>query len=548
MTMGFCKYMRALTCIFLLLPPLIYTDDGNSNDSIAIAHEYCELAQALYKENKKESAIIYFRKAIAHDTNHIKAYQLLGNSLRDLDKMEEAIPYYKKALSIESDNIITLLELANTLNMLDQTDEALTYYVKALEINPIFPAALHNFAFTLKKKGHVHEAIEVFEKLLKRYPNYSLGRFNLSTAYLSIGDFERGWDLYESRWEAYNESPKRFESPLWDGIADLNKKTIIVYAEQGYGDTFQFIRYLPLLKEKGARIIFETQAALYDILKLCPYIDQLITSKSPKVTADYHIPLMTLPLLFKTRVDTVPATIPYLYAQPQLVQYWKNRLAHDQNIKVGICWHGNGQYPTQSLRKAVEAKSIPLRMFAQIAEIPGVSLYSLQKVDGTSEIVNAGFTIHDFGDEFDTKNGRFMDTAAIMKHLDLVLTIDTSIVHLAGGLGVKTILLLPNPADWRWIVKQDYTPWYPSMKLFIQDEPHAWEPVINDVAHYISNMLNEIQHKRLNATVRDLEVESVIASALKKISSKEYHQPAESELERKITNQLQTVLAQSHNS
>jgi tetratricopeptide (TPR) repeat protein len=531
---------------------------SSSASDPSLTQEYFELAESLYKEGKKDKAITYYKKTLSLDPNNIEANHHLGNALREIEMINEAVLFYRKALELDPQNLLVILELANSLNMLDLDDESLDLYIKALEINPTFPAALHNFAFTLKKKGFVAEAIDVFHKLLNRYPNYALARFNLSTAYLTMGDFERGWEEYEWRWQAYNESPKKFEKPLWDGCS-LNGKTILVYAEQGLGDTFQFIRYIPLLKAQGAQVIFETQQPLATILRLCPYIDHVTIPGMKKPEFDYHIALMTLPLLFKTRIETVPANIPYLYADQNLVTLWKNKLSTDKNFKIGICWNGNSKYPTQALRRSVMAKALPLKSLAELSSIPGVSLYSLQKMDGMDQLREIPQnTIKQFDEDFDVKNGRFMDTAAVMKNLDLIITCDTSIAHLAGALGVPVWLLLPKPADWRWIINRDDTPWYPNMRLFNQETPHDWQTVFETIRTELTKEVVTFGKQKQITKVSDPEIEDVIKSTLSRIHKSPSAQstqnpataqkPSLNDLEQQVKKQVEEMLASKQNA
>lgn len=486
----------------LFTAPLIFTkqeDSSTETINTDVAQRYFDLAQKCIKKGLPEDALECYQEALKNNPHHPETLRQLGNNAREKDKFDEAIGYYETAIKANSKNLLAILELANTLNIIDRTEESLALYMKALEIQPTNLAALHNFAYSLKKLSRPHDAIMVFKKLTELSPNYALAHFNLSAALLSVGNFEEGWKEYEYRWQAYNESPKRFSQPLWDG-EDLKGKRILIYAEQGLGDSLQFIRYAELLKEKGAYVIFETQAALIHLMRLCPYLDEVVIRNEKLPDFDFQIPLMTLPLRFNTTVDTIPNKIPYLYADPKLVVEWKEKLSTDKNFKIGICWHGNGNYPTQPLRRSVESKSIALAKLAQLAKLEHVSIYSLQQVDGLDQFasLDTSIKIIQFPLEFDKKNGRFMDTPAVMLNLDLVITIDTSIVHLAGGLGVQTWLLLPEPPDWRWILNRTDSPWYPTMRLFKQDKLGDWDNVMLSI---IQNLLPLIdQHKQKHLT------------------------------------------------
>jgi len=449
------------------------------------------LGSCYHSKNKYDLALEQFNKILEQDTFNFEAMHNIGVVLRSQEKLDESIKMLRKAYSLAPKNLSIILDLANTLNMQEHTEEALTLYKKISEINPNVIEARYNTAYTLKKLGHFKEAIAIYEELLKIKSDYPSARFGLSLAYLATGDFERGWPLYESRWAAYNETPKKFSEPTWEG-QDLTGKTILLYAEQGYGDTFEFARYALEIKQKyGAKIILEVQKPLTKVLSLCPYLDHVIPSGNTLPMFDYQIPLMSLPLIFKTTVNTVPVQIPYLYADEQLIAEWKEKLASDKNFKIGICWQGNPNYRTQFLRAAVAHKSMRAEMFAPLAKIPGVTLYSLQKMSGEDQLkdLNGKVMIHEFGADFDNAHGRFMDTAAVIKNLNLVVTIDTSICHFAAALGAPVWNLLPCPADWRWMVECDDTPWYPNMRLFRQPKSGDWDSVIERVTQEIKKLL-----------------------------------------------------------
>jgi len=389
-----------------------------------------------------------------------------------------------------------MIELANILNILGQYNEALGLYLNALEINPNLHVALYNFGFILKKLGRIQESIAIQKKIIELKPDYANSHFSLSLSYLTLGNFKQGWQEYEWRWATYNESPKKFDCPVWNGSNPAGK-TILLYAEQGFGDTFQFIRYAKVLKEKGATIILQTQNALATLFEQCPYIDTVIKRTDPAPTADFHIALMSLPFLCKTKLASIPADIPYLYADQTLVNYWRKKLANDSHFKIGLCWQGNMQYPTASLRRSVAEKSISVDHFRPVSQLPGVSLYSLQKINGTKQLdtLDDAFVIQIFGPDFDKSNGRFMDTAAIMKNLDLIITVDTAIAHLAGALGTPVWVLLPQPADWRWMLERTDSPWYPTMHLFRQNKSGNWKALIEQMVQKLQYIIPQSTKK-----------------------------------------------------
>lgn len=469
---------------YLLICATLYNLSSWS-DVLSEFKQCTEHAQKLAQENKKTEALSFYKKALELNPHDFTTLYATASLCRDLELCAEAAALYSQAMELEPKNLQLILDAANMFNILDELDITLQLYKKILDIKPYALEVLYNYGYTLKKKGLVHEAIGIYNRILTMRSDYAHPHFSLALAYLSLGNLEQGWKEYEWRWKAYNEEPKKFDQPTWQG-QDLQGKTILLYAEQGLGDSFQFIRYAKLLKSMGANIIFEAQKPLKKILSLCPYLDTVMVAGEPIPSFDYQLPLMSCPLVFNTTLDTVPHEIPYLYADKSLTEQWNDKLKHDTHLKIGICWQGNAQYSTLFLRKTVAAKSLHVRHFIPLTQIPGITVYSLQKINGTDQLQELnGLPIKTFDESFDKFHGRFMDTAAVIKNLDLVITIDTSIGHLAAGLGTPTWILLPAPPDWRWIgCNSEYknkTPWYPNVRLFTQPKVGDWESVINQV-------------------------------------------------------------------
>lgn len=475
---------------------------------------YLNLGTAYEKLKQHEDAISAYKQAIANHPQSVDAYRNLGNVFCHLERLEEALEPYRKAVELQPRNVHAMMELANALNMLDLNQEALEWYEKMLQINPNIISALYNFGYTLKKMGAIDRALEIYDQVISKKSDYASARFSRSGIYLMRGDFERGWDEYEWRWKAYDEDPKRFNRPLWEG-EDIAGKTLLIYAEQGLGDTLQFVRYLKYLKEhiNNVRIMFETQEPLVTLLRGQPYIDVVIArNERPPSNCHYHVPLMSLPRIVKTRVETIPADIPYLSVPPHLVSLWKKRLAQDTQFKIGICWQGNSHYSTLSLRRAVAAKSIALSLLAPLFDIKGISIYSLQQVDGIDQITQCPFKekLKTFDKDFDKTNGRFMDTAAVIKNLDLVISVDTGVCHLAGALGVPTWILLPEPADWRWLVGHSDTPWYPNVRLFKQKKQGDWSGAIEEIVHQLKELSERNFTPLTHAPQRNCEIDPTL--------------------------------------
>jgi hypothetical protein len=270
---------------------------------------------------------------------------------------------------------------------------------------------------------------------------------------------------------------RNFPQPQWDG-SPLEGRTILIHAEQGLGDTIQFIRYAPLVKRRGGTVIVECQPVLSQLLAGCPGIDRLIAQGSPLPAFDVHVPLLSLPRIFGTTLADVPAEVPYLFADAALIERWRDELAGVPGVKIGIAWQGNTRFPADCMR------SIPLTHFAPLAQVDGVRLFSLQKGPGREQLAAtaAYLPVIDLADRLDEKAGGFMDTAAVVKNLDLIITSDTAIAHLAGALGVPVWVGLALGADWRYLLGREDSPWYPTMRLFRQTRLGDWDGVFERIA------------------------------------------------------------------
>lgn len=370
--------------------------------------------------------------------------------------------------------------------------QLLTYY-------PDHADLLCNQGFVLRKQNKISKALTVYQKAQTRVPspNSRIERA-ISHIYLTLGDFEHGWPAYEYRWvtpPSYNQDLKKY---LEHG-GSFQHKIVLLHAEYGLGDTLHFIRYAAELKKLGARVILQSQKQLVPLLSLCPYIDHVVSGEASIPAFDFEALLMSMPLIMHTTLATIPHQTPYLYAQPKLVSSWKQQLASDPHFKIGICWHADSHKNSNNstVQRDAQEKSIPLQYLACLSELPGISVYSLQKIDGTDQLtaLSRNCTVKTF-EHLDSEHGPFMDTAALMQHLDLVITIDTSIAHLAGGLGIRTWVLLPYAADWRWLLDRTDSPWYPTMQLFRQSKPGDWASVIANVIQKLSELYQITKESR----------------------------------------------------
>lgn len=457
----------------------------------AYTKAHLQVGRIYQERNEYEHALFHFTKVLAIDPDNVDALERCGKICMEQNNVVEALAYFQRATMLYPHESSLAISYVNALVANHRTSEAFAKYQDLLQQFPHNETILYNIGYLYKCMGKIDTALHYYRQILEHNPNHVEAHFGLAMAYLLTGSLLEGWKEYEYRWQRNNMTPRVLAKPQWSG-EPLQGKTLFIHAEQGLGDTLQFIRYAKLAKTAGATVIAAVQKPLVTLLSRCPYLDRVISLEQKITNFDYHIPLMSMPLVYQTKLESIPTDIPYLYADEQLIQYWGEVLKKEQTFNIGICWQGNPNYSTASLRRTVAAKSMPLHLFAPLANIPGVRLYSLQRTSGTEQLaeINDLFELHTFDDSFDVEHGRFMDTAAVMKRLDLVITVDTATCHLAGGLGIPAWLMLPNPPDWRWMLERSDTPWYPTMQLFRQPESGDWESVINEITQKVKWLLD----------------------------------------------------------
>jgi Flp pilus assembly protein TadD len=441
------------------------------------------LARVCEDRGRLEEAAARYRLALCLQPGSASFHNNLGNVLTVLARPDEALACYRQAVQLQPSEPVFHSNLANALTLAGRPEEAETCCRQALRLRPTLTDARHNLAITLAAQGKLEEALTHNEEALRLEPEHPGARNCRGLWWLQQGDFARGWPEYEWRWKVRGVTQRSFREPAWDG-SPLGGRTILLYAEQALGDTIQFIRYAPLVKERGGVVVVECQPPLARLLASCPGIDRLVARGSPLPPFDVQAALLSLPGLFGTTLETVPADVPYLFADPTLVASWRRELG-ETAFKVGIAWQGSPTFAGDRLRSA------SLRHFAPLAGVEGVQLFSLQKGPAREQIraVAWQFAVTDLGATLDEATSAFLDTAAVMKSLDLVVTTDTSIAHLAGALGVPVWVALSVGPDWRWLLGREDSPWYPSMRLFRQSRPHDWDEVFERMAAELRGQL-----------------------------------------------------------
>jgi len=536
----------------------------NYESAIKISPKYAEAhlncGIALQREGRIEKSIIYYENAIKIRPNWVQAHTNCGNAWMALRQYEEALSCYENAIDIQPNNVEAIARRGDAQNHLGRNDEALLSYALAIEIDPANAEVFSNCGVLMQRMGNTGEAItfferaieitsgypqahsnrgnalkelNLFEEALSSYdkaiqlnpeyveaycnrgnvmlelnrvnealisydraigidPDFNEAKWGKAFIFLLQGKYDKGWILYESRWnrESMQRYKTRFDQPVWKGDKDIHGKSILLYAEQGLGDTIQFFRYTKLVKALGAKVIIEVPKALLELLRENEYFDFIIEKGKPLPFFDFHCALMSLPLIFNTRLNTIPGAGKYLFSNLQKSKLWSDRLGTKTKPRVGLVWS------TSTVNESSIYRNIKLEDL--ISNLPDCYEYiCLQRevIEKEEEILKNS-KIRNF-----TQNiNDFSDTAALCEMMDIVLSIDTSVAHLAGALGKLTWVLLPFAPDWRWLLERRDSPWYNSMRLYRQEAPMQWQMVLDrvkiDLVEVVENLKNSDVNKK----------------------------------------------------
>jgi tetratricopeptide (TPR) repeat protein len=430
---------------------------------------------ALLELSRPAEALAGFERVLAVQPDHARALNNRGNVLQELRRPAEALASYDKALAVQPAHVEALYNRGIVLRDLRRPLEALASFDEALSIDPRHIDALNNRGVVLRELDRPAEALASYDQALSIDPDYAEAHSNRSCVRLHLGDFERGWEEFEWRWRVPEFAPWRrnFAAPLWLGVEPLEGKTILLHAEQGFGDAIQFVRYAPLVAARGGKVVLEVPAPLLALFAGVAGVARVIGRGEELPAFDCHCPLLSLPLAFKTRLATIPATVPYLSASEDRVSKWKQRLPESGARRIGIAWAGNPNF------KGDQTRSIGLAGLSPLLSLAGLELVALQRDlrDGDRDILQSHPRVTHLGDALED----FGDTAAVVSAVDLVVSSDTAVAHLAGALGKPVWVLLQHVADWRWLLDRQDSPWYPTARLFRQPKIGDWESVVRQV-------------------------------------------------------------------
>lgn len=439
------------------------------------AEAYNNIGLVRAAQYRHDEAIESIQKAIAARPDYAEAYQNLGTQYEARDMPEQALVAYRKAVALKPDFAVAYNNIGNALLSLGDLAGSLEAYQRSLALNPQYAEAHSNLGNLYQTMGRLEESISSYDRALALHPGWPDALWNKAYSLLLAGDYAAGWALAESRWKF--EDPRRvrrsFPQPAWLGGAPVAGRTVLLHHEQGLGDTLQMLRYAPLLAAQGARVIVLVPASLAAVAATVPGVSVVASEGDPLPAFDLHCPFMSLPLAFGTRLDSVPAGMPYIFAPGPAQAAWRERFGARRGRRIGLVWSGSTTHRNDRHR------SVALQRLLPLLDQPD-EFYSLQKEYRPADIafMQADVRLHDLSAQL----GDFADTAGLIDQLDLVISVDTAVAHLAGAMGKPVWLLLPFAPDYRWLLGRTDSPWYPTLRLFRQSASNDWDTVIRRVA------------------------------------------------------------------
>jgi tetratricopeptide (TPR) repeat protein len=466
---------------------LALKDNGQLDEAIAAYHQaialkpnYAEahnnLGIALMDKGHFDEAIAAFRQTLVLRPNFSEAHNNLGNALKKKGQINDAIAAYHQAIAHRPNYAKAYNNLGVALTDKGELDAAITACRQAIALNPNFAEAHNNFGSALQYNGQLDEAIAAYRKSITLEPNYAETHYNLARALLTRGDLAAGWDEFEWRLKIPSLGLNRdLAQPQWDG-AEIAGKTLLIHTEGGFGDALHFARYIPMLRQTGAakaHLLLECQAPLAPLLGELSGVDRIICRGDPLPPFDVHISFQSLPRIFHTDLTNIPHAVPYIRVPADRRLRWADRLPRDEKLNVGLSWAGSNSPP-----RDIDRRTRTLACLAPLARAVKVRFVGLQKGPEAAEARPLGMEVLDFSDDLCD----FADTAALVENLDLVISVDSSVAHLAGALAKPVWVLITLVPDFRWMLDRRDSPWYPTMRLFRQETPGDWQIPIQKLA------------------------------------------------------------------
>jgi hypothetical protein len=433
-----------------------------------------QLGQLFFQFNELPASLGCLQQAAKLSPKMPRLNTLMAAVLRKMGRLEESALCCEQEIRVSPEDADAHYNLALVLQILQHTHKAIGAYQTALRLRPRYFDALLGLGNALRQVGRTEAALNYFAAAVRVNPSQALAHWELGTTQLALGQFVPGWTEFEWRWKLadFTTPAPCFEQPPWDG-EDLGGQRILLHCEQGYGDLIQFSRYATLVANRGGKVILGCPESLRSLMETVPGVTEIVTTRRDLPPFDTHAPVMSLPAIFGTTLETIPATIPYI--RPGSPSPQKSKWVEDlPGLQVGVVWAGASTHRNDANR------SLALELLEPLLRLPNIHWHSLQVGGGADQLARPEFSgkIVDLGNQFN----HFDDTAAAIAELDLVLAVDTAVAHLAGAMGKTVWLLLPFEAEWRWMIAREDSPWYPTMRLFRQSSPGNWKELLERVA------------------------------------------------------------------
>jgi len=443
-----------------------------------LAAAHANLGNALYRSGNLDESTARYQRALELAPTSVRILNNLAIVLRERQRPDESIACCRKALQLQPNDPESYKNFGNVLLAKGELDQAESAYRQALALRPNDPDILANLAHVSFFKGDLDKAAAAYREVLAQQSNHPQAHWSLALVLLTQGNYEEGWKHYEWRWRVQElRQRERTDAPRWDG-GELHGKTILIYNEQGFGDTIQFLRYLPQVAGRGGKIVLACQKELLSLLQTFPHVQLCLPADKPAKEIDLCCPLQSLPGIFATQSDNIPAQVPYITAPPDKTAAWRQRLGSETRKTIGLCWSGRPTHPNDRNR------SLVLSTLAPLGQLPGLRFISLQTGEAARQTSGAPMELTNWTAELKD----FADTAGLIENLDLVISVDTATAHLAGAMGKPTWLLLPAAPDWRWMLNRTDSPWYPTVRLFRQEKRGDWNAPVGRIVEALRSV------------------------------------------------------------